>query len=335
MQPKIFLSLSFVDAGFVRDVHARLPRGLAYFYEESFENGEKILGAMERAVGDTSVFVLFASKTSVASMAVQFEIDQARSKAVFQKNVRLMVFPTDQDVTFRDLPLWLQQHWIAGAGWGASDIARYVTATILAPEGGLSGPPKVVGRGESLDRLDGIVSEHLSFRRAMPSVYVFVGLTGIGRKTFADYYLRRSLNADANRPFGPTFMLPTQADPVDLYRTIRAETSASVDPGQLAADFAAFQASSMDEQVAEIQRLFGHFWSLGQAITLSSSTGFFEDRGTPKDWVSRLISTTADSALLILISNRHFDEDVIRDYPPWPGRNLALDTSVMRRRPSI
>lgn len=314
MQAKIFLSLSFVDADFVRAVHARLPRGLAYFYEASFDNGEALLSAMERAVGSASIFVLFASTQSVKSKAVLFEIDQARAKAIFQQNVRMMVFPTDPDVTFRDLPPWLQQHWVGSAGWGAADIARYITATLLAPEGGLSGPAKVVGRGQTLDRLDGIVGDHLASTRKMPNVYVLVGLTGIGRKTFAEYYLRRSLDAEANLPYGPTFLLPAQADPLDLYRAVRSEISAEVDPAELANDVAAFQSAAPDEQLAELIRLLGHFWSLRQAVTFASSAGFFEDRGTPKEWVSNLIAATPPDALLILISNRHFDDGVISGY---------------------
>ena len=39
MAARVFLSLSYVDAELVRDVHSRLPIGLAHFYEESFENG--------------------------------------------------------------------------------------------------------------------------------------------------------------------------------------------------------------------------------------------------------------------------------------------------------
>jgi hypothetical protein len=49
MASKVFLSLSYVEAQLVRDVRSRLPVGPSYFYEQSFENGEELLSAMERA----------------------------------------------------------------------------------------------------------------------------------------------------------------------------------------------------------------------------------------------------------------------------------------------
>lgn len=314
MLPKTFLSLSFTDAAFVRAVSSRLPRGLAYFYEKSFGNGELIVSEMEKAVSDTALFVLFASKASLASTAVLFEIDQVRAKLVLQRNVKLLIFPTDRDVSFTDLPDWLQSHWVGGAGYTPSDVARYITAVLLSPEVGLISPIKVVGRGATSDQLDRLVADHLQQQKEMPRIFVLAGFTGVGRKTFADHYVRTSLAAQANLAFGPTLALPAQADAVDLYRALAVET-ASVDGSKtLAADQQAFQESEPSEQVSELIRLMTHFWQLGQAVTIFTTSGFFEDRGAPKIWVDELLTAIPQTATLFLVTNRRFDEDRLQAY---------------------
>src|SRR5579863_9121538 len=131
MATKVFLSLSNVDRTFVAQVRSRLPAGLAYFYEESFENGESLLRAMERAVNDSAVFVLFASRLGLKSPWVQFEIAQSRLTHVIGNRHRILVFPTDRNILLSDLPEWLRSYWIPKAGYTSADIARYITGVLL------------------------------------------------------------------------------------------------------------------------------------------------------------------------------------------------------------
>ena len=313
MLPKTFLSLSFSDAAFVRAVSSRLPRGLAYFYEQSFENGELLLSEMERAVSDTALFVFFASKDSLSSNAVLFELDQVRAKLVFQRNVKLLIFPTDREVSYLDLPTWLQSHWVGQAGYSSADIARYITATLLSPEAGLISPIKVVGRGITSDKLDRLVADHLQRQREVPRTFVLAGFTGVGRKTFADHYVRTSLSAQANLAYGPTLTLAAQADAVDLYRALAVEVAGDA-VANLAEDQAAFQAAGLLDQTSELVRLMSYFWKLGQAVTIFTTSGFFEDRGAPKDWVDALLSAIPPNGTLFLITNRRFNEDRVQAY---------------------
>jgi TIR domain len=196
MSAKVFLSLSFVDARFVAEVRQRLPTGLAYFYQESFENGRRLLEEMERTVQDALVFVLFASKIGLQSPWVGFEIDQARLQQIQKKNHRVLIFPTDRDVGLSDLPEWLRGYWVARAGWSASDIARYITGVLLEPNVGVSpGAVRVTGRGKTLDRLEQIAADNIARTRISPNVYFLTGFRGIGRRTFASYYIRNALFA--------------------------------------------------------------------------------------------------------------------------------------------
>ncbi|MGB7323838.1 MAG: TIR domain-containing protein, partial [Rubripirellula sp.] len=73
MLPTVFLSLSGSDAKFVSKVQKSLPDGLAYYYPMSFANGDNLIEAMESKVPEAQIFVLFASRASIASVWVGFE----------------------------------------------------------------------------------------------------------------------------------------------------------------------------------------------------------------------------------------------------------------------
>ena len=116
MLPTVFLSLSGTDEKVVADIHEHLPDGMAHFYPRSFSNGESLLAAMEERVGKATVFAFFASKASLESCWVNFELDRARLAKIRNASLRLLVFPVSQDISHRDLPGWMQEYWIAKAG---------------------------------------------------------------------------------------------------------------------------------------------------------------------------------------------------------------------------
>lgn len=307
MTPTIFLSLSFVDQAFVTAVHERLPRGVARYFLRSFDRGEDLIEAMERNLDASEVFVLFASRASLKSLAVGFEIDGARERAIFGRMKRVLVFPIEPGLTYSEMPKWLQNSWQPNAGESPSDIARYLTTILLEPDRGLSvAAPRVEGRGATVDAARRVAAAHLQRYRKSPNVYVFPGTSGIGRRTFAAYYLRQGLGAEANLPFGPSIQLSAQAELIDLYRALRIEVDPTILPAALAADQSAFQALGQPEQIAEIVRIMGHFRELRQAVTIVSAAGLFEDVATPKAWVAPLLAAIPDDQVLVIVSNIQF-----------------------------
>ncbi|MGD0104307.1 MAG: hypothetical protein ABSC06_09745 [Rhodopila sp.] len=172
---------------------------------------------------------------------------------------------------------------MAQAGWTAADVARYITGVLLEPNVGLSaGAIRVVGRGKTLDKLEQIAADNIARTRVSPSVYFLSGFRGIGRRTFAAYYMRSALSANVNLPFGPTLPLSPQADLADLHQALRIEISPTMAADVALNERSAFQEIPLAQQIDEIVRLMGHFAQLGQAITISSAGGFFEDRG--RNW---------------------------------------------------
>jgi thioredoxin-like negative regulator of GroEL len=312
MTPTIFLSLSFADEAFVRAVYERLPRGVARYYQRSFDRGEDLIEAMERNLEASEVFVLFASRASLKSLAVGFEIDGARTRTIFGKMKRVFVFPIEPGLTFNELPKWLQGSWQPNAGETPADIARFLTTIILEPDRGLSiAAPQVVGRGATTDAARRLAGAHLQRHRASPRVFIFPGIFGIGRRTFAAYYLRRGMGADANLPYGPSIQLSAQAELIDLYRALRSEVNPTITPLVMAADQAAFQGLRQDEQIAEIIRVMGHFAALRQAVTIVTAAGLFEDVATPKVWVAPLLKAIPDDQILVIVSNIQFRTEFV------------------------
>lgn len=312
---KVFLSLSFVDETFAETVYSRLPRGLAYFYKESFENGELLLSAMERAVDDAALFVLFASKSGASSPWVNFEIDAARVAFIKERKHRILIFPTSPDVSHSDLPLWLRSFWVPAAGWSANDVARYITTILLDAGASSIEGPLIIGRGSTQDRMVRLMGDHIQRLHHAPRVFVLAGSTGVGRRTFATYFMQTALAGAANLRYGPTLRLSPQADSVDLYRSLRNEVSVNVPSSELAEELAAFQELDIPRQVDSLNRILAHFNGLGQAVTIVSTSGLFEDRGSPKAWVVPFLASIPDQATIFLVTNRMFDENVLTKIP--------------------
>ncbi len=59
-----------------------------------------------------------------------------------------------------------------------------------------------------------------------------------------------------------------------------------------------------------------HFGGLGQAVTIVSAGGFFEDRGDPKDWVIPFLSAISNSTTTFIISNRQISPDLLEGVAP-------------------
>jgi len=123
--------------------------------------------------------------------------------------------------------------------------------------------------------------------------------------------MRNALSADASLPYGPTLPLSPQADLADLHQALRTEISPTMERDVALRERAAFQELPLAEQIKEVVRLMDYFAQLGQAVTIISAGGFFEDRGDPKDWVIPLLSAIPKSATLFVVSNRQIPPELV------------------------
>jgi hypothetical protein len=317
MLPTVFLSLQGGDERFVNQVQRFLPDGLAHFYSRSFENGEQLISAMETRVGKATMFALFASKKSLVSPWVGFEIDQARVAKIKDTKFRIIVVSIDREVTHADLPAWMRDFWVGRVGNGPREIARYIRRALIS--GPLSHLPgnQIYGRGALVDSAVGLVGDVVLRTEQTPNVLVLAGNTGIGRRTFSRKFLAEAFPSTPELSYGPDFLLPQFADLADLYRALRQEIETDLPLSAIAADLRAFAAAPVTAQADEVTRRLSHFADLGQAVTVITGNGIYEDRGYLKSWVPELFRQVADDrrVKLVMVTNRLIHENELRAHP--------------------
>jgi hypothetical protein len=317
MLPTVFLSLEGTDERSVAQVQRFLPDGLAFFYRRSFANGEALISAMEERVGKASLFVMFASKKAVKSPWVGFEIDKARVAKIRDPKFRIIVVPLDPQVTHADLPVWMRDYWIGPVGEGPREIARYVRRALIT--GPLSYMPghQVYGRGDLVDRAVNQVGEIVLRTEETPNVLVLAGTAGIGRRTFSSKFLTTAFPSTPDLEYGPEFLLPQFADLADLYRALRQEIETDLPLSGIAKDLEAFAAASFKAQCEEVTLRLRHFAELGQAVTVVTGNGIFQDKGHLKSWAPILFRQLNDDRRirLVLVTNRQLHDNELRDHP--------------------
>ena len=315
--PTVFLSLGGGDEPFVRRVHQFLPDGLAYFYPRSFENAENLISAMEESVGEATMFAFFASKASLASCWVGFELERGRIAKIKNPKMRVLVFLIDQDVRHADLPPWMREYWVGKVGYGQREIARYIRrALIIGPLGELPGN-QVYGRGGLIDRARADIADIVIRIEQTPNVFILAGNAGIGRRTFCRKFLAEAFPAAPELNFGPEFQLPQFADLADLYRSLRQEIETGLSMTAIGGDVRAFRDAPVSVQADEVTRKLRHFGDLGQAVTVVTGNGIFEDKGYLKAWVPELFRRLSGDrrSKLVVISNRMMHENELRSHP--------------------
>jgi hypothetical protein len=315
--PNVFLSLSGQDERFVRQVRDLLPDGLATFYPKSFENGENLISAMEERISGASVFALFASRASLTSKWVAFEIDRARLNHIKRSNLRLLVFIIDRQVSQADLPGWMLEHWVPRSGGTPRDIARYIRNILFSP--GISASPtgRGYGRGQLIDLLNQQIKEVAYRTSDSPNVFVFAGINGIGRRTVAHQLMEHAFSGNPEITFGPEFSLSQYADLADIYRMIRQEVDSNFSIATFTRELRAFDDLSEEARLDEVCRGLSHFTSLGQGMTIATGNGIFEDRGNLKSWALHLFKRLAQerTTKLCVITNRQVQEKELTSLP--------------------
>jgi hypothetical protein len=261
--------------------------------------------------------VLFASKASAKSDWVAFEVDRARLTLIQRKGFRVLIFPLDDEVTHSNLPGWVQEHWIARAGYSPRDVARYIRHVVEAMA--LSGmkSAQVLGRGALLDEMYTDFQDASLTAGDTPNVLVFGGNDGIGRRTIVGEFLPKAYPALPDLMVGPVFELPQFADLADIYRSLRQEIEPQFSYTEFRSDLGAFQALSLDEQTAEVILSLCRFGDLGQSVTLVTGNGIFEDRGFLKSWVPGFFRALAGQRAVkfCVVSNRAIHPSELRQHP--------------------
>ena len=315
--PTVFLSLSGNDEAFVGRVSEFLPDGLAYFYPSSFMSGEALISAMEERVEEATMFAFFASKESIASFWVGFELDRARISKIKNPRMQILVFLIDKDVSHGELPDWMREYWVGRVGDGPRDIARYIRRTLISKLLGNLPGHEVYGRGTLVDRARAEIANVVLQTEDTPNVLVLSGNNGIGRRTFCRKMLVEAFPATPELTFGPEFQLPQFSDLADLYRALRQEIETSLSFTAMGDDVRSFSSAPIYAQAQEILQKLSHFSDLGQAVTVVTGNGIFEERGYLKPWTPELFRQLENDRRikLMVISNRLLHDRELNAHP--------------------
>lgn len=196
---KAFLCHSSVDKAYVETVARRLGRARVQYDAYSFEPGVDFRDAIKTALRASTTLVLFASRNSLASSWVQYELDTADQlirQGILRSAVTIII---DDYTSVSELPLWMRQARV-------ERIRRPSRATRLVTQhlhrlSGLEDQPLFIGR-------EAILSEFAKAAiglagSAPPRLAVISGLPGTGRRTFLQHGLKNILSLDV----GPVLIL--------------------------------------------------------------------------------------------------------------------------------
>ena len=295
---KAFLSHSSYDKEFVRAVAKELTRLYCVFDERTFENGDAFKGSIERGLDESSVFVLFASKRSLESLWVTFEIEEAwyrRLRGVLSKS---LVYIIDSSVQIDDLPEWLRRAKASRAN-AAKSVAREIqhhVGEMLRQRR----HPHFIGRAQKLDELQDALAP---IDGSPPPQSLFIsGLPGIGRRTLAKrgvsgtLNLQRIIEIRVQEGDSINDICITVADQVEPYSTTEG-LRRIVDHIQTLSD-----EESLDRLCVNIEKLVG----LGELPLFFDEGGLLDEEGFLRAPIRQLVTALPryDDAYTMLVSHR-------------------------------
>lgn len=313
MIPNIFLSLSGTDIEFAEKLHSVLPHGLARIYSRTFQNGESLISEMEGGVEESTIFVFLASKKSISSFWVNFELDLARVKLI-EKRIKLLVFPIENGINFKDYPDWMSGLWISPQVLNPHDIARYVQEILFSDEFlGLGIYTNVIGRGALLDKTTRQFLAITTETAQNPNVFLFSGTHQIGRRTFAKHVFKHLFPARKTLNTGPQIDLPQFADIADIYRGLLNKVQFQASKEDIERNLSFFCSMKQDEQISEILSLLSYYGDRDAAVFIYTGSGLFNEDGTTKQWFWPLVESLSSDhrSILCFVSNRRFKENEV------------------------
>ena len=178
-RPRAFLSHSSRDAELVRAVGSQLGRPFVRLDYYNFAGGDEFLAAIDEALADSALFVLFASRHSLDSLWVDVEVDSARYELKLGRLRKCLVCIMDDTLQVADLPSWLRRFKYVRSR-AAKPIARIVRGEIddLMRE---RQHEFFVNRTRESEALQDAIAP--SSGSMPPTAFAVVGLDGIGRRT--------------------------------------------------------------------------------------------------------------------------------------------------------
>lgn len=189
---KAFLSHSSLDKEFVRSVAKELGRQFCVFDEQSFSSGDEFKKAIEARLNESTIFVLFASKTALESHWVNFEISESWVRLFNTVLSKSLVYLIDSSVGVKDLPEWMQRALVRRENSSkaiARDIRHHLDQLLRERRN-----PYFLGRSREIQEVEEAMTP--LDESVPPHAICISGLPGIGRRSLVRHTVPSILNLD-------------------------------------------------------------------------------------------------------------------------------------------
>ena len=280
---KAFLSHSSKDKEFVRAVAILLQRQYCIYDEWSFDSGLEFKKSIEDGLQESSVFVLFASKNSLDSIWVQFELDEAWYQRLRHRLSTSLVYLIDSSIDTTSLPQWLTRASVRrfNAPQLISRDIRYHLDNLLLERQN----PYFTGRSSDINSLEQALTPLGELKP--PRSFLISGLPGIGRRALVKHVIPSLLQL---RKFSEI-----RIGEGDSINDICINIADSTEPYNTAKGLAAIVAEikSISEEDA-LKRISKNLLSLvgsGELPIIIDDGGFMNEEGYLQEEIKKLIIT--------------------------------------------
>ena len=272
---KAYLAHSSIDKAFVDRVAYRLGRPRVVYDKMCFEPGVDLRDSIIEGLDSSGLFVFFASKNSLQSTYVKFEITEATWQLLREEMGGAIAIIIDKDVEPNQLPEWMQRCLILSTE-SPIHAARAIRTSLLRGSG-LEKQTPFVGRERGLAEFarELIRPPEEKIRR----IIIVSGLAGVGRRTFVCRALRDYLSLETS----PVLILEETASLDTLFWQLLDETMELKLRSQLAEELALFKELTKSEQGREIARLMSIIAKTNTAAVIVDQDALLDDYGRYSD----------------------------------------------------
>lgn len=303
----IFLSHAAADKAYVEQVYARLDASSTFYDIKTVQPGQAFVDAMKNGIDGKNLFVLFHSPNTKETW-VEYETKLAEINHASRKG-RILVVPLHGE-TYRSLPNWMKGYMTCTENFTVSDVARqirFIQGELLKEISGEVGI--VVGR-EDLLRKAHIASLKNVQETGSPFQHIIIsGLPGMGRKTFANQYIAKSMRNMLSG--GPSFSLPDMAEAVDFYLAMKQDVAGTFSKDAIEEQIHAFRSMGHEDQAKIVFEVAKHWSDINQPMIISTRLGLRDRYRNAKPWLNHFfeLSKEAPSLRILYISERQLPEE--------------------------
>jgi len=306
---KAFLSHSSVNKEFVREVANQLGRLHSIFDERSFETGNEFENSIIEFLDKTSVFVFFATKESLESSWVKFELNEAFYKKINSQIDNALVYIIDNDIGIEKIPNWMKKSLISYQK-SPSAIAREIKQHLLKAEQSYQ-HQYFMGRANDREKFEDILNPIDGSKP--PKVFSIRGLPGIGRRTF----LKKSID----ELFSLKRNIEIIIEEGDLLNDICSKLADIIEPYSCKEELKQIiesiqnlnEEDTLDRMILQLHNII----AAGELPVFIDEGGLLDDNSYINDFINKLIIKicTANDIYLCIISSRRIADDNIPNIP--------------------